>query len=225
MLLDEDGLSARELFRRGRGIAYDDFIILPGHIDFHFQEVELVSRFSRRIELRMPFVSSPMDTVTEHRMAIALALQGGIGVIHYNNSPAEQAAEVRRVKRFENGFITEPVCLSPRSTIADVDAIKHSHGFSGIPITEDGTLRTRVVGIVTNRDIEFEPNRTKPLSEVMTGERHLVTARAGISLQEANKILRESKKGKLPLVDPEGRLVSLVSRRDLLKNRDYPEAA
>src|SRR4051812_29345955 len=115
MLLDEDGLSARELFRRGRGIAYDDFIILPGHIDFHFQEVELSSRFSRRIELRMPFVSSPMDTVTEHRMAIALALQGGIGVIHYNNSVTEQAAEVRRVKRFENGFITEPVCLSPRS--------------------------------------------------------------------------------------------------------------
>src|SRR3974390_2882638 len=136
-----DGLSARELFKPGKGIAYDDFIILPGHIDFHRSVVDLSSRFSRRIALRLPFVSSPMDTVTEHRMAIALALQGGIGVIHYNNPVASQVDEVKKVKRYENGFITSPVVLSADHTLADVDSIKARMGFSGIPITEDGSLR------------------------------------------------------------------------------------
>jgi IMP dehydrogenase len=213
----------RELFKPGKGISYDDFIVLPGHIDFHHSSVDLSSRFSRRIALGLPFVSSPMDTVTEHRMAIALALQGGIGVVHYNNSVEAQTDEIRKVKRFENGFITSPVVLSADHTLADVDAIKKKMGFSGIPITEDGTLRTRVVGIVTNRDIDFETDRRRKLKEVMTTD--VVTAPAGISLAEANKILRTSKKGKLPLVDREGRLVSLVSRRDLLKNRDYPDAS
>jgi IMP dehydrogenase len=218
-----DGLSAREIFKPGKGISYDDFIILPGHIDFHHSSVDLSSRFSRRIAVGLPFVSSPMDTVTEHRMAIALALQGGIGVIHYNNSVSAQADEVKKVKRFENGFITSPVVLSADHALADVDSIKQRMGFSGIPITEDGTLKTRVIGIVTNRDIDFEPDRRRKLREVMTTE--LVTAPAGISLAEANRILRSSKKGKLPLVDRDGRLVSLVSRRDLLKNRDYPDAS
>lgn len=218
----QDGVSAQELFEPGSGISYDDFILLPGHIDFHHQEVELTTRVTRRIELRLPFVSSPMDTVTEHRMAIRLALLGGLGVVHYNNSVEQQADEIRKVKRFENGFITAPVVLGPTSTIADVDLIKERHGFSGIPITDNGEPDGRLVGIVTNRDIEFEPDRSRKLSEIMTGE--LVTAQAGITLQEANDLLRRSKKGKLPLVDPEGRLVSLVSRRDLLKNRDYPDA-
>src|SRR3954466_8663579 len=107
-----DGLSARELFKPGKGISYDDFIILPAHIDFHHSAVDLTSRFSRRIQVGLPFVSSPMDTVTEHRMAIALALQGGIGVVHYNNPIATQCEEVKKVKRYENGFITSPVVLS-----------------------------------------------------------------------------------------------------------------
>lgn len=218
-----DGLSARELFKPGKGISYDDFIILPGHIDFHHSAVDLSSRFSRRISVRLPFVSSPMDTVTEHRMAIALALQGGIGVIHYNNPIATQVEEVKKVKRYENGFITSPVVLSADHTLADVDSIKARMGFSGIPITEDGTLKTRVIGIVTNRDIDFEPDRRRKLREVMTTD--VLTAPTGISLIEANKLLKSSKKGKLPLVDRDGRLVSLVSRRDLLKNRDYPDAS
>jgi IMP dehydrogenase len=218
-----DGLSARELFRPGRGIAYDDFILLPGHIDFHHSQVELASRFTRRIPLKLPFVSSPMDTVTEHKMAIALALQGGMGVIHYNNSVEAQVDEVKKVKRFENGFITSPVVLSPDHTIAHVDSIKEKMGFSGIPITEDGTLATKVIGIVSNRDIDFEPDRRRPLREVMA--RDLVTAPAGISLVEASRILRESKQGKLLVIDQGGRLVSMVSRRDLLKNRDYPDAS
>lgn len=217
-----DGISARELMEPGRGISYDDFILLPGHIDFHHQDVDLTTQLTKRIRLSLPFVSSPMDTVTEHQMAIKLALLGGIGIVHYNNSIAEQAEEIRKVKRYENGFITSPVVLGPESTIEDVDRIKERYGFSGIPVTENGAVDGRVIGIVTNRDIEFEPDRSRPLSEIMTSE--VVSASADISLQEANALLRKSKKGKLPLLDAEGRLVSLVSRRDLLKNRDYPDA-
>lgn len=217
---DLDGVSGHELMEAGRGISYDDFIILPGHIDFHHQEVDLSTRLTRNIALSLPFVSSPMDTVTEHKMAIKLALLGGIGIVHYNNSAEQQAEEIRKVKRFENGFITQPVVLAPSATLADVDRIKARYGFSGIPITADGERGGELVGIVTNRDIEFEPDRTRPVSEIMTSD--LVTAQAGVTLQEANDLLRRSKKGKLPIVDGAGRLVSLVSRRDLLKNRDYP---
>ena len=155
-------------------------------------------------------------------MAIGLALLGGIGIVHYNNTIDQQCQHVRRVKRFENGFITDPEVLSPNHRISDVDRIKIEHGYSGIPITEDGTLNTKLVGIVTNRDIDFEKDRTKLLREVMTTE--LVTARKGITLLEANRILRESKKGKLPIVDDAGRLVSVVARTDLRKNEDYPLA-
>jgi IMP dehydrogenase len=217
-----DGVPASQLMEAGQGISYDDFIVLPGHIDFHHQEVDLRTQLTKRISLALPFVSSPMDTVTEHEMAIKLALLGGLGVVHYNNSIEEQAEEIRKVKRFENGFITDPIVLGPNATLADVDAIKTRYGFSGIPITEDGAPRGKLIGIVTNRDTEFEPDRSRSVSEVMTSE--LVTGEAGISLPDANDLLRRSKKGKLPLVDGEGRLVSLISRRDLLKNRDYPDS-
>ncbi|RME72523.1 MAG: IMP dehydrogenase [Planctomycetota bacterium] len=218
-----DGLDARRFFSEaGQGLTYDDLILLPGHIDFPVDAVQLHTRVSRNITLRAPIVSSPMDTVTESTMAIRLALLGGIGVIHYNNTIEEQVAELRRVKRFENGFITDPVCLAPENTIADVDRIKERHGFSSIPITEDGRLGSRLVGLVTNRDIDLEPDRSRPLREVMT--RDLLWARKGVSLEEANEILRRSKKGKLPIVDSEGRLVALVTRTDLLKNREFPDA-
>lgn len=217
----KDGLSGRELIATG-GITYDDFIVLPGHIDFHHQEVDLSTQVSRRVRLSLPFVSSPMDTVTESRMAIGLACLGGMGVIHYNNAVEAQADEVRRVKRWENGFITDPVVLGPDARLSDVDRIKERFGFSGIPITDDGRPGGRLVGIITNRDTEFEQDRTRRVSELMT--RELVTARAGVSLREANDLLRKSKKGKVPLVDAEGRLVSLVSRRDLLKRSTYPDA-
>jgi len=217
-----DGEPASALFDRAEGLTYDDFIVLPGHIDFAASDVDLSTYVTRRIPLKTPIVSSPMDTVTESRMAIGLALLGGIGILHYNNSPEDQVDEVRKVKRFENGFITDPVVLGPDDTIAAVDEIHAKHGFSGIPITEDGTRNGRLIGIVTNRDIDFESDRSPRLREVMVTD--LVTAPEGITLSEANRILKESKKGKLPIVDGNGRLVSLVSRTDLKKNRDYPEA-
>jgi len=218
-----DGETARSLFDRGEGLTYNDFNILPGRISFSLDEVDLSTQITQRIRLRNPLSSSPMDTVTESKLAIYLALQGGIGFIHYNNAIEDQVREVRKVKRFENGFITEPRVLGPNNTIADIDRIREKEGFSGIPITEDGTLRSRLIGIVTNRDIDFEPNRNRPLREVMVTD--LITAKEGVSLVEANRILRESKKGKLPIVDDASRLVSLVSRTDLKKNRDFPEAS
>lgn len=218
--MSPNGLDAETFFERQGGITYNDFILLPGHIDFSLDEISLETNLTRNIKIKRPVVSSPMDTVTESKMAISLALLGGIGIIHYNNTIEEQVREVRRVKRFENGFITEPVVLSPNHTIKDVDTIKETYGFSGIPITEDGTLNSKLIGIVTKRDIDFEEDRTKKLKAVMTTQ--LVTAPAGISLPEGNRILKESKKGKLPLIDTQGRLVSLMSRTDLLKNQDFP---
>lgn len=218
-----DGLSGEELFARGKGLTYDDFIILPGYIDFQASEVDLETNVTRNIRIKRPLVSSPMDTVTEWKMAAYLALLGGIGIVHYNNSIEEQVEHIRKVKRFENGFIIDPVVLSPQNTVMDVDKIKREHGFSGIPITEDGTLGSKLVGIVTNRDIDFEKDRSRPLSEVMTTD--LITAKEGVTLHEANQILKRSKKGKLPVVDDEYRLVALLSRRDLLTNKDFPYAS
>ena len=222
-MAETSGLEAEALFEQGRGLTYDDIVFLPGHIDFDVDDVRLETRLTRDITITRPVVSSPMDTVTEGDMAIYMALVGGIGFIHYNNSIEEQAREVRRTKKFENGFINEPVVLSPDDRIEDVDRIKEKHGFSGIPITEDGTMESKLVGIVTRRDIDFEQDRTMPLREVMTTD--LVTAQEGISLQEGNRILQESKKGKLPIVDEEGRLRSLMSRTDLRKNQDFPLAS
>ena len=163
-----------------------------------------------------------MDTVTEDRMAIALALHGGLGVIHHNCSAEQQAAMVRKVKKFENGFITDPLCLSPSNTVGDVLDVKEAFGFAGVPITETGEIGGKLVGIVTGRDVQFR-NPTTPLTEVMTKE--LVTAPAGVTLEQANTILRDSKRGKLPIVDEAGNLVSLVARSDLLKNQNYPLAS
>lgn len=218
-----DGMSAKQFFEQGTGYTYDDFILLPGHINFSADEVSLESQISRRIKLKTPLVSSPMDTVTEAEMAINMALQGGIGIIHYNNSIEEQQHEVSKVKRYKNGFITNPMTLSPNHRISDIDEIKHKYHFSGVPITENGKMGSKLLGIVTSRDVDFLRDRDVKLSEVMT--RDLVVAQEGCTLEEANKILKESKKGKLPIVNANGELVSLISRNDLKKNRDFPLAS
>ncbi|CAO1639111.1 unnamed protein product [Sympodiomycopsis kandeliae] len=219
-----DGLSMSELIdsKNHGGLTYNDFLVLPGYIDFPASQVKLTSRVTKRVVLNTPFLSSPMDTVTETEMAIAIGLQGGMGVIHNNMSPQEQASMVRQVKLYENGFITEPMCLSPNETVGDVLDIKQRLGFGGIPITDNGALHGKLLGIVTARDVQFrEPSL--PLSQVMTTE--LVTAPKGVTLEQANTILRDSKKGKLPIVDEHGNLVSLLARSDLLKNQNFPLAS
>ncbi len=184
---------------------------------------DLTTNVTRNIKLRVPLVSSPMDTVTEAPMAIQMALHGGMGVIHYNMPVDQQAENVRRVKRYKNGFIMDPVCLSPKQTIADVQRIKVAEGFSGIPITENGNLGDRLVGIVTSRDIDFVEDQSVLIETVMTKD--LVTATEPLSLNEANGILQRARKGKLPVVNSKGELVALISHSDLVKNRDFPNAS
>ena len=220
--MNYDGFSADEVFNRIEGYTYNDIILLPGFIGFDTKDVSLKTKLTRNITLNLPIVSSPMDTVTEEKMAIYMALLGGIGIIHYNNTISEQAEMVKKVKRYENGFITDPVVLSPAHSIRDVISIKDNLGFSGVPVTEDGTLNTRLVGIVTARDIDFEKDMTKKLKDVMTTK--LVTAKVGVTLSEANTILKTTKVGKLPIVDDNGLLKGLVSRTDLKKNRDFPNS-
>jgi IMP dehydrogenase len=203
--------------------SYDDLILLPGSIDFSVDEIVLKSKLTKHISLTLPFVSSPMDTVTEAPMAIAMALQGGIGIIHYNNSIRDQAKHVDRVKRWKNGFITDPKTLSPSHTLADVEAIKLRYGFSGVPITDTGKMGGKLLGIVTNRDTDFIEDNTTPLEKVMSTD--LVVAKDTVSLEEANQIMKQSKKAKLPIVNEKYELCGLISRSDLLKNREYPNAS
>ncbi|KAF0380397.1 inosine-5-monophosphate dehydrogenase [Gigaspora margarita] len=220
-----DGLSVEEIMdsRVNGGLTYNDFLILPGYIDFPASEVTLETKITKNISIKTPFISSPMDTVTETEMAINMALLGGVGVIHNNCTPDEQAEMVRKVKKFENGFITDPLCLTPNHTVRDVHRIKAQFGYSGIPITASGKLYSILLGIVTARDIQFHKDYTTLLKDVMTTD--LVIAHEGVTLEEANQILRSSKRGKLPIVNARGELVSLLARSDLLKNINFPLAS
>ncbi|KAI1772598.1 IMP dehydrogenase [Hypoxylon cercidicola] len=220
-----DGLSIEDLVdtkQRG-GLTYNDFLILPGYIGFAASEVVLDSPITKRITLKTPFVSSPMDTVTEHEMAIHMALQGGLGVIHHNCSADAQADMIRKVKRYENGFIIDPVVISRESTIEEARALKEKWGFGGFPVTESGKLGSKLLGIVTNRDLQFEDDLSQTVDKVMVTD--LVTAQLGVTLPEANKILAKSRKGKLPIVDKDFNLVSMISRSDLTKNLHFPLAS
>ncbi|KAI5953707.1 IMD1 [Candida jiufengensis] len=221
----KDGLSIKELIDSTNfgGLTYNDFLILPGLIDFPSTNVKLESKLTKKITLNSPFVSSPMDTVTEENMAIHMALLGGIGIIHHNCTAEEQAEMVKKVKKYENGFINDPVVINPKVTVGEVKRMKKDLGFTSFPVTENGKIGGKLVGIITSRDVQFHENNEDSVSKVMTTD--LVTGKKGITLTEGNEILRNSKKGKLPIIDSEGNLVSLISLTDLQKNQNFPQAS
>jgi len=202
------------------GLTFDDILLIPGYSEVMPNQVDISTNLTKKIKLRIPIMSAGMDTVTESKMAIAMAREGGIGIIHKNMSIDEQARMVDRVKRSEHGVITDPFYLGPDNKLQDaLDIMEHYH-ISGVPITVNGKL----VGIITNRDIRFETDFSKPIKSVMTSE-NLVTAPVNTSLDEAMQILRKHKIEKLPLVDEEGKLKGLITIKDIEKNIKYPNAA
>ena len=204
----------------GEGITFDDVLLVPSYSQVVPNQVDLTTWLTKKIKLNIPMMSAGMDTVTEHRMAIAMARQGGIGIIHKNMSIEAQAEEVDKVKRSENGVITDPFSLSPEHTLADADALMAKFRISGVPITEGRKL----VGIITNRDLKFETDFTKKIKESMTSE-GLITAPEGITLEEAKKILAKARKEKLPIVDKDFNLKGLITIKDIEKTIKYPLAA
>lgn len=213
-----------ELFEHFESLTFDDLLIVPGYSEILPSQVDVSARLTRAIHLKIPILSAAMDTVTESRLAIALAREGGIGIIHRNLSPEAQAREVDLVKRSESGMITDPVTLSPENTLQDAENIMGEYHISGVPIVSP--ITGKLVGILTNRDTRFaEPEDYKrPISEFMTST-GLVTAPASTTVEEAKRILQTHRIEKLPLVDRQGCLVGLITVKDIQKKRDYPNAA
>ena len=204
----------------GESITFDDVLLVPSYSEVIPNEVDLSTYLTKTVRLNIPMMSASMDTVTEHRMAIAMARQGGIGIIHKNMSIAAQAEEVDKVKRSENGVITDPFYLSPEHTLAEANELMGKFRISGVPITEGKKL----VGIITNRDLKFETDFTKKIKESMTSE-SLITAKEGITLEEAKKILAKARKEKLPIVDDNFNLKGLITIKDIEKQIKYPMSA
>ncbi len=202
------------------GITFDDVLLIPGYSNVVGNQVDITTDLTKKIRLNIPMMSAGMDTVTEHRMAIAMARQGGIGIIHKNMSIEEQADEVDKVKRSENGVITDPFSLSPEHTLGDADELMGKFRISGVPVTEGKKL----VGIITNRDLKFETDFSKKIKECMTSE-GLITAQEGITLEEAKKILAKARKEKLPIVDKDFNLKGLITIKDIEKQIKYPLSA
>lgn len=211
-----------DLFDRFQALTFDDVVIIPGYSDVLPDTVDTAATFAADITLNVPIVSAAMDKVTEGRMAIALAREGGIGVIHRNMTIADQAAEVQKVKRSQSGMISDPITLPPSATLADAEALMHQFKISGVPITDP---QGRLVGILTNRDTRFcEPSDyRRSVTDFMTSD-GLVTARVGTTLDEARSILQRHRIEKLPLIDADKKLVGLITVKDILKNQEFPNA-
>ncbi len=204
----------------GEGLTYDDVLLVPAFSDVLPRDVSIKSKFTRNISLNVPIISAAMDTVTESAMAISMAREGGIGVLHKNMTAEQQAAEVRKVKRAESGMIQDPVTLKKDATVGDAQNTMREYSIGGIPIINDNS---KLIGIVTNRDLRFEKNYKRPLSEVMTTG-NLVTVSKGTSLKDAEIILQENKIEKLPVVDEHGKLLGLITFRDITKLTQKPNA-
>lgn len=228
-VVNQSSKTQKTLFRKrgkdmgtiiGEGITFDDVLLVPAYSEVIPNQVDLSTWLTKKIKLNIPMMSAGMDTVTEHRMAIAMARQGGIGIIHKNMSIEQQAEEVDKVKRSEYGVITDPFYLSPEHTLADANELMGKFRISGVPITENGKL----VGIITNRDLLFEEDFSKKIKESMTAE-GLITAKVGVTLEEAKKILAKSRKEKLPIVDDDFNLRGLITIKDIEKQIKYPNSA
>ena len=209
----------RQKFTR-QGLTFDDVLLIPAESDVLPADIDLHTQLTRRIRLNIPLMSAAMDTVTEYRMAIAIAREGGIGIIHKNMSIGAQAEQVDMVKRSENGVITNPFWLAPGHTLAEADELMAKYRISGVPICKDGKL----IGIITNRDMKFETDMSQLVDNVMTRD-NLVTAREGVTLEEAKEILRRHKIEKLPIVDDENHLKGLITIKDIEKATVYPNSA
>ncbi|WP_299575506.1 IMP dehydrogenase [uncultured Williamsia sp.] len=202
------------------GLTFDDVLLLPAASDVIPSEVDTSSQVTKQIRLRVPLVSSAMDTVTESRMAIAMARAGGMGVLHRNLSIDDQAGQVETVKRSEAGMVTDPVTCRPTNTLAEVDAMCARFRISGLPVTDDDN---NLLGIITNRDMRFEVDQNRPVAEVMT-KAPLITAQEGVSAEAALGLLRRNKLEKLPIVDGDGRLTGLITVKDFVKTEQHPDA-
>ncbi|CAL2040164.1 unnamed protein product [Caenorhabditis brenneri] len=238
-----DGETVHEMMAHKAGLTYNDFNILPGYINFGVHDVSLETHITKDLKIKAPLVSSPMDTVTESGMAIVMALYGGIGIIHGNfPKPEDQAAEVLKVKRFKQGYVMQPHCLSRDSTAFDMIQIKKKYGYTGAPVTEDGRVGSKLIGMVTSRDFDFitmdvagqkgtpisdtnDVTPTTPITKIMVGVDQLHLGHINDAPELSQKKLKEHRLGKLPIVNDNGELCALLCRSDLLKARDYPMAS
>ncbi len=206
----------------GEALTFDDVLLVPAYSEVLPREVDTATRLTRKLRLSIPILSAAMDTVTEAKMAIAMAREGGLGVIHKNLSIEAQAEMVHRVKRSEAGMVTDPITLPPNAKLEDAERLFAEYKIGGLPVVD---FHGRLLGLVTNRDLRFEEDLSRPVTEVMTPIERLVTAPPGTSLEEAERILKAHKIEKLPLVDEEGRLKGLITLKDIVKRRQFPNAA
>jgi IMP dehydrogenase len=204
-----------------KALTFDDVLLLPAHSRVLPRQVSLKTRLTRKLELNIPLVSAAMDTVTEARLAIAIAQEGGIGIIHKNLTPAAQAAEVAKVKRFESGVLRDPMTVSPEMTVREVLVLQREHKISGFPVVKGG----KVVGIVTNRDLRFETQLDQPVKAIMTPQRKLVTVREGASREEARELMHRNRLERVLVVGEDFRLMGLVTVKDILKETEHPDAS
>ncbi|MDD2668390.1 MULTISPECIES: IMP dehydrogenase [Zoogloea] len=204
-----------------KALTFDDVLLIPAHSSVLPRDVSLQTKLTRNITLNIPLVSAAMDTVTEARLAIALAQEGGIGIVHKNLTPQQQAAEVAKVKRFESGILKDPIIIPPTMTVREVLILTRTHKFSGLPVVDNG----KVIGIVTNRDTRFETNLDQPVSAIMTPKARLVTVKEGASLDEARELMHKHRLERVLVLNDAGELAGLITVKDMMKSTEHPLAA